>query len=173
MHLLGQFKVGSGKLVVSDPCYDGDVPGLKHLVDDCVKGAWQAAIIRDNRIVTRLIALHHSYPIDNIDSMRTRWIGTIGVDSGQAGVFDINSWGKDSEVQGDVNTHYGQSKWYSYCCDLTLSSQSAGVLTRGAVSSSGYGDGSYGCYALVDNDGKTVGIVIDFMDDSGEDEDEE
>jgi hypothetical protein len=51
--------------------------------------------------------------------------------------------------------------WYSLCCDRTLGDNRAGVITYGAVSRSGHGDGSYKC--MVARDGDTViGIVLDF-----------
>ena len=36
--------------------------------------------------------------------------------------------------------------WYTACCHLTLGDVEAGVIPYGAVSASGYGDGSYDCF---------------------------
>jgi len=79
----------------------------------------------------------------------------VGVDSGQAGVFDLSHYWNDS-VAPEVAP---EEVWYSMCCAVTLSECSAGVVPFGAVSSSGYGDGGYDGFAVF-VDGVAVGRLL-------------
>jgi hypothetical protein len=63
--------------------------------------------------------------------------------------------------------------FYDVCCDKTLSNLGAGTVEYGAVSSSGFGDGSYSAYAAYTDDGKVCEIYIDFITDEDEHEDYE
>jgi len=80
----------------------------------------------------------------------------VGVDSGQAGIFDNSAYPEDADSEGI-------EVFYNECCELTLSHEQGGVLFNddGIVSSSGFGDGGYAAYALK-HGGKTVGLMIDF-----------
>lgn len=65
-------------------------------------------------------------------------------------------------------------EWYDVCCALTLSDMCAGVLPegRGVLSSSGYGDGGYTAYRLVNTSGEAVGVKIKFLDHQEDPEEE-
>ena len=86
----------------------------------------------------------------------------VGVDSGQAGIFDRNHYrvSEVSDREGNADT---DSKWYLACCDLTDNGEEAGVLTGGVVSRTGMGDGAYGVYKAVNGQSQVVGVKIVFI----------
>ena len=105
----------------------------------------------------------HSQNFDDLKkALRKSWSivdTTIGVDSGQAGIFD-NSVYPEGTVLGafdDSDTFYGE------CYEITLGTQSCGRLKngKGFVSSSGFGDGTYELKALKEDEA-CVALMIDF-----------
>ena len=181
---LGKFKVESGVVRVSDPCYDrktwcaGTIDGVK-------KGEWVAEAISFNEgewgnRIGYLIAFHKDYKFD-IDKTREVANFQVGVDSGQAGIYD-DKYFKDDKVFAkftNKDRKYDQiicpeDVWYSWNCDKTLVKPSAGIIPFGCVSSSGYGDGGYEC-SFIKEEGKVVAIVINYglEEENGNEEDEE
>ena len=159
---IGSFKVKSGKVFVSDPCYDlntwcaGTIKNVKN-------GNWVASVIVSNqrefgKRIASLIAVHESsiFPYDG-------WVKEkfeVGVDSGQAGIYDYPEFRGRPEFRGGDS-----EEWYQKCCNLTLSAVSAGIIEKsGVVSSSGFGDGSYVCSTVTQNK-KVIAIKIDFFPD--------
>lgn len=129
--------------------------------------------------VNWLFAVHEDYKADPrfqadtaFDSMMEYGVFEraefeVGVDSGQAGIFDLSKYPdapRDDEWE---------KRFYRPACEVTLGQTypgwSAGVTVIddkriGCVASSGYGDGGYSCYYF--NDGKnTVAIGIVFIGD--------
>jgi hypothetical protein len=92
----------------------------------------------------------------------------VGVDSGQAGFFDLAEYVKVASGDRIDETFYRKA------CAQTLDTElSFGVVEFGALSSSGYGDGGYNCYVLRHGEGKLIAAYIEFIGDgSDEDEDE-
>jgi hypothetical protein len=84
------------------------------------------------------------------------------VDSGQAGIFDLEHYFDDSVIEEEPKFDCDHNKWYRACCEQTLTKMSAGIISFGVVSSSGYGDGSYIVNIIKNNDGKIIAIKIDF-----------
>jgi hypothetical protein len=127
------------------------------VIEDCRTGQWQSTIERQhfgswgNRIV-RLTVNH----VDGGNGPEETADFEVGVDSGQAGVFD------DRFYSGDSDSDDG---FYDECCRLTLSKKGAGVLAHGAVSTSGLGDGGYEAYFNRDANGKCYSISIVFIGD--------
>ena len=82
------------------------------------------------------------------------------VDSGQLGFFDA----------GYYENHYADDdydnpeSWYRKVCDLTVEKDYGAVDGKGFVSSSGLGDGCYGCYGWRDRNGDIVGLIVTFLD---------
>jgi hypothetical protein len=171
---------------VSDPCYDDDVwcktklegvlPGkYKVDVNFSDEGAWGTR-------VSKLTVIHQDYvntPLGWED------YDTIGVDSGQAGIFCESSYRKDS-IAADIETENvnfnlgdyrkedaGGDEWYEKMCRLTLSKNSWGAYPTGVVTSSGFGDGSYPLDVARNDDDKIVGITITYIEPEDEWEDEE
>jgi hypothetical protein len=100
------------------------------------------------------------------------YIGSFGVDSGQAMVGDpcyLDTWESKYDDFQDYPNHKGR---YGYlgACEATLSN-SYGELNNGSavVFSTGYGDGVYPVYAEINEDGRVAKIVIDFIGDEDED----
>lgn len=101
---IGEFEVKSGKLVVSDPCYNRDTWCMGFL-DNVRNGKWFAAILKMNagdgwgERVWELAAFTKG------GSPSGDWEKTdidVGVDSGQAGIFD------DGEYQKELTEPYLQ-----------------------------------------------------------------
>ena len=185
---IGYFEVTSGKLVVTDPCYDRSTWCMGYL-EKVKNGTWEAfAHYSDDRSwgdrVAKLVVFHkdHRYPkgfpqvLRDDEGKRV----DIGVDSGQAGFFDDGVY-PDGDRDDKGGEFGGKDKFYDDCCKATIGEDfgSKGgeypnhgiVQDRGVVSSSGYGDGSYECSYWVE-DGLVVAAEIVFIDDDAEDEDD-
>ena len=161
---IGKFKVTSDKVRISDPCYDLDTwcAGTVNKVKD---GDWEAYVVKSDNRCAVLVAHHKDHKIKNNDHKFRKQSINIGVDSGQAGIFDLKYF-KDDKVVAKVkrqckNSICEDEPWYSICCDRTLGKVGAGVIPFGCVSSSGYGDGSY-IYSTAKIKGKVVAIKINF-----------
>ena len=177
---LGEFAVTSGVLRVSDPCYERET-WCSGTIEPAIKGYWTAqAVFFDegswgNR-VGYLIVQHKDYNFDQTNPGWSLENIDVGVDSGQAGVFDDRYY-KDDDVVQHITRKHSESiceddPWYSICCDRTLCEEKAGVIPHGAVSSSGYGDGSYRCLTQKDEDDNIIAVMIDFGLSEEEEEDE-
>jgi hypothetical protein len=169
------------EVMVSDPCYE--VPTWCQIkVKNVLSGKYVPNAVKldcddwGNR-VAYLTAIHEDYI--NEDLKWRRQPGEVGVDSGQAGIFSMDSYRNDEIVDnigvgdGDISffnefpwsemggAKESGEKWYQAMCSRTLGEKSWGFYTDGVVSSSGLGDGSYDLYvARVDR--KIVGFCIDF-----------
>lgn len=153
----------SGKVIVSDPCYDRSVCCMATGV--AVKpGTYATYIIKKNEKdfgvrVAAIVALHIGY----IKSMKKEWTPydcDIGVDSGQCGIFDDAAYPADEKSGGEFGD---ETSFYDECCMLTLGKNQGGVLIarNGVVSSSGYGDGSYELLYQC-HEGERVALMVNF-----------
>ena len=164
---LGTFKVESGKVTISDPCYSkgtwcaGEVPA--------VNGSWkaEAELNGEGRVMVLTAGL---------STAKGKWEQTKidgGVDSGQMSIFDSKFYLDDSEAKGakpgwmePSEGEEGYSPFYSACCNLTCDENSkdlhGGVLPHGVVASSGYGDGSYPVFVKKNAKGLAVAIKVEF-----------
>lgn len=159
---IGQFKVQTNVIRVTDPSYDRGT-WCAGCIEDVKTGTWEARI----KTIDDRVGELHAYHVDikKETTKKPHWIEQefeVGVDSGQCGFFedDIYPVGDTGEY-GDEDTFYGQ------CCELT-EENGVGLMDRGVVCSSGYGDGSYTSYTLEEK-GKVVGVKIIFIDESGDD----
>ena len=249
MKELGNFICESGILRISDPCYDLKVWCAGQL-ENCKKGTWKAiANYQEDDIfynvnyelegglpfktyrVSSLICYHSDINFDNI-IFDNKADFTVGVDSGQSGIFCLNHYQDNSIVPEDFKFEYNgyyrkeffkdkitgeydhfslimkyyeqkdpitgfdnfidmndvkfiskpciekwicsdnHEKWYDMCCSKTLDRETlGGVIPFGAVSSTGYGDGSYECtYQKINNE--IVAIKINYLEYDEEDEDD-
>ena len=173
---VGTFEVKSGKLVVTDPCYDRGT-WCMGLLEDVKNGTWEAYTQTKNEgfwgdRVAKLVVFHKDHDTD-IGATRHIAQFEVGVDSGQAGFFDEPSYPQgDPGEYGDLGTFYGR------VCALHDGDKDeyidAGIVDgSGVVSSSGFGDGGYRCnfYKL---DGQVVAAEIVFIgDEDDDDEDDE
>lgn len=117
---------------------------------------------------------HESVAFDDLGKFDWQHITEldVGVDSGQAGFFDLAAY---TEAYSKPEK---RDEFYSQVCGLTLSEEHWGVTPFGAVSSSGYGDGGYNCYvvrrATPNSDvAEIVAACIVFIDASEEEDDSE
>ena len=173
---IGTFVADSGELLVADPGYDledvkdGELGGH---VKRAKKGLWTLSVKYDppqgeGRRCAELLVKHESVTTSK-GLLRSRQKGMIGVDSGQAGIFDARRFRDPNVVPKD---HVWKDKpidpddaWYSLCCEQTLDAAGAGVIPFGAVSSSGYGDGAYEWDVYRNKSGDAVAVRILFMED--------
>lgn len=159
---LGSFENESGSFIISDPCYEIGTWCAGRL-DDVAIGKWNAFVTRTDEqdwgIRCSEISAYHETAIRE----DLNWIESnihVGVDSGQAGIFDAPKY------------HGKNEDWYSQICELTSSDLGAETLDGGVVSSSGYGDGSYSCY-YAKKDDKIVAVKICFIEEYNEEDEEE
>lgn len=158
-------------MVVSDPCYAIGT-WFQTEIENAKKGTWLAFVKKINDYegwgerCAKLIVHHQNY-----DLPKEGWehISSIGVDSGQVGIFDKESYRNDSLIKGTTGHKFATldgpagDRWYSACCDITLSRMHAGILEGGVVSESGYGDGSYNCYIKKNKDGEIIAVKLVFI----------
>jgi hypothetical protein len=179
---LGAFQVTSDTLVVLDPGYEIETVeiGYGAKLRDPLKGRWRAHAVIAHfgspsfSLVADLVVYHES-----VDPTRLSWEkGTeiVGSGGGIIGIFDLKHFHDHSLVPKDMRWTFGNEKnqpaipenlWYSMCCELTLSGTNGGVLTGGAVTTSGKGDGGYEYFLSRSPDGHVVGVKVHFVDDDG------
>lgn len=155
---LGTFNVVSGRIIVSDPCYEAK----NELQLPAVNGEWKASISGKDR--------NSVLNVSTKGSSKFPWekVSTAGVDSGQMSVFDLSAYRNDKEAEGRDLSQWKPDKgageqFYAACCVLTCYAEnSAGVLPHGAVSQSGYGDGVYPVYVKKNEQGKVVAVKVKF-----------
>ena len=157
---LGSVNFGD-KVVMSDPCYDRD-GGV--VVKDILPGNYLCLVGREDRDKRNafVIALHENFyrpnmeshwdnPADILESFRLQGFsykraGDIGVDSGQAGIYDY-----DEFINHEKEREYNNPEhWYRQVCETTEDGKArAGLINgKGVTSSSGWGDGCYDSYII-------------------------
>lgn len=163
---LGNFEVTSGQLVVADPCYELDTSiVIMGVVEPALNGTWvsevEKAEIPDwGEANARLTAYHRSVAEQGAFLEWIKCPFVAGVDSGQAGIFDIHKYRIPDAEEASEST---DTAWYYACCDITESGEEAGVLEGGVVSRTGIGDGAYGVYKAVNAEDQVVGVKIVFI----------
>ena len=176
-------KINLGKsVIVTDPSYNTET-WCQAKLDNVKEGQYitHCEIVDTDgwgKRCSLLIASHSSYNVNNLNW--EVYPEEIGVDSGQAGIFDMAYYRKDgldievpkvgfdgqpfdrldeimkSENEGD--------DFYLKMCKFTLSEKKWGGFENGVVCQSGYGDGGYILYvAREEYSGKIIGMCIDFM----------
>ena len=186
-----QFEIVSGEVRVTDPCYD-ETTWCSAEVSNVKNGIWNAWAKKSDEKGSEgrcadLFVWHTDYQKDKVFGIierikkgeeefdrikggmgQIRIPAEIGVDSGQAGVFDSKFF-KDDKVAKGVERIYTKEAicvdepWYSLCCDRTLNDEGWGVIPYGAVSSSGWGDGGYTAYKCLNASKEVIGIRIVFL----------
>lgn len=171
-------KLGN-EVVVSDPCYS--IPTwCQAIVKNVLPGNYRTFVLKGDQRgwgtrCSFLIAIHEDHCHQDEKFKWERYPATIGVDSGQAGIFSIESYRKDELAEqignGDGDgfgagwaTEEGD-KWYEKICTRTLGKEQWGAYSEGVVSSSGFGDGSYDLL-VAQKKNKVVGFVINYYMDN-------
>jgi hypothetical protein len=152
---VGQFQCESGVLRITDPCYSKGTR-CAGTVANCRQGNWIAEVDRRwcGAWGSRISRLTVTHELGGVGADEEAGFD-VGVDSGQAGVFDDRHYPHDPD----------DSSFYDDCCRLTLSRPECGALPFGVVSSSGYGDGGYAATIRRDATGKCYRISIEFIAD--------
>jgi hypothetical protein len=155
----------SNEVMVSDPCY---VVGTwcQHKLTNVLPGEYQSTVVKyDDRYWGNrnsfIIVVHKDYNTE--DKLNWRKLPfDIGVDSGQAGIFSMETY-RNNEVfvTGSRKENDGE-EWYRHISDYTLDTPFWGTYPNGIVSSSGIGDGGYEL-RVAKHKGKIVGILLDFF----------
>lgn len=95
---VGTFKVESGKLIVTDPCYQVDEAEEMQITLSNVKGGkWRAYIsyTPEEDVESLFVYYGEKKPSGKWHACEKM----IGVDSAQAGIFDLKTFGRDDAIQ--------------------------------------------------------------------------
>lgn len=170
-------KINLGKeVIVTDPCYT--IPTwCQKIVDNVLPGEYHVFVkkydcegwgVRNSM----LTAIHKDYVGKKLKWSEEGPRGIIGVDSGQAGIFNITTYRKDDEDvplgDGDIAflsqfpTDNEGDKWYTKICSHTLGGKNWGHYENGVVCTSGLGDGGYDLFVAQNRNKKVVGFTVDF-----------
>lgn len=188
---LGKFIIESGAIIISDPCYDRPqkkssdtmkLLDLNYELSNIKNGQWNGYIEIDqySKRPCVLVAIHEDYlTMSNWQSTNLR----IGVDSGQAGIYDAKFFKDDNDVGtypvwSESSIKDVGDKWYYMNCHATLGAMAdpnldmknyhrqnditAGIIPHGVVSSSGWGDGIYDV-DLMHESTTIVGVRVIFI----------
>ncbi|WP_430510158.1 SMI1/KNR4 family protein [Gottfriedia solisilvae] len=145
---LGTFMVESGKLIVTDPYYKVDEEAELQIVLLNVKnGKWTASIsYTPDEVVKNLFVFYGEKKPSGKWHVCDK---QIGVDSAQTGIFNFNTFARDEAIELD---------------EIVASDAQGGVVSDGAVSMSGYGDGLYEVKVKYNISKEIVGVMIDFCE---------
>jgi hypothetical protein len=164
---VGAFTVESGKVIVTDPCYQVDKEeDLQVILLNVKNGNWTASITYTDEEVVESLYIY--YGVKKPSGKWHDYDKLIAVDSAQAGIFDLAVFGKDEAIQYELKNVYDIEidedglKYYVACCDIVASEAQGGIVPGGAVSMSGYGDGMYEVKVKYNSSNEVVGIMVDF-----------
>ena len=149
------------KVRVSDPCYGNDV-WCTGVLENVKEGRYNVdVLISDEGVwgnrVKALVVIHTEYK--ELIDFNEKAPFEVGVDSGQAGIYDENYY-KQYHTETDCF-----DDWYDEICDLTLSTNLFGTKDdKCVVSRSGFGDGGYDCFICRNKESQIVGIKIVFIE---------
>lgn len=161
---IGTFEITSGALIVSDPCYKLPVSSYQGELENVKKGTWNASVKTKDGRCAELLARHSEAPKRLLRWKMAPFV--VGVDSGQAGIFDKTVYDNEKTVAEEpkFTVSYPDYKWYRMCCDRTLYTDiKAGVVPGGTVSQSGYGDGGYECLVNKNHKDEIIAVKIVFI----------
>ena len=164
---IGTFVQETDKIFVSDPSYtyiekehiaDSSLMKLNLLINDVLSGKWNTMICVKNIDLHRnseLICSYESVDLSGISNNISEWefVDDIGVDSAQAGIYDLAYYRNNENSWNDMN--------WSISSKPTVY---AGIISHGAVSLSGYGDGFYPVYISKNSQSQVVAIRIIFIE---------
>ena len=156
------------EVIVTDPCYTPDEWCNQKLTVS--PGQYRAfARFKDSRVaelrVVKEDVLAAYGNIDDVHFSPEEIFRYIGVDSGQCGIFDLEYFNENYNDDDYIDP----GSWYHIVCNLTLTENAGVIDKKGAVSSTGYGDGMYLLYACFDKK-DIVGLSVLFMDDIEDEE---
>lgn len=164
MEHIGQIEIKSGRIFGTDPCYDKDT-WCTVTINNCKNGKYNSYIDKKDGRISKLFIVHVDH--DNEDGTRdfNDMVGNGGVDSGQFGFFDFDSFPKEG-----LGEHNDINSVYRKICEGTCSSNQYSIDTNYVVSSSGWGDGGYDVSVMYGNNEQVVGILVDYIHDDNYDD---
>lgn len=178
---LGKITLGN-EVMVSDPSYKAGI-WCQAKLNNVLEGDYVVIVQKVNTEDwgvrnSKLMVIHQDYE-NRLDKERVKWIvhpSEIGVDSGQAGIFSMETFRNDNvDIKTPEKTYDGRTfefpveeegdAWYQKMCRMTLANleSSYGTYTNGVVCTSGLGDGGYVLNVINDTEGKIVAMCIDFQ----------
>lgn len=170
MEKLGQVYLTSGTAVVADPCYGRETVKDSHnaTIVELRGGAYEAYCSRsgDNRI-SALCIIPAMMNIEDV-CYGDYELGIAGVDSGTCGIFCNDYHKKTHTKEGALDDWYDEFIVANGDCPDTGITDDCGVF-----SSSGYGDGGYPVFAVTDEHGNKVGVLVEYIYEGWEDDDDE
>ena len=158
---IGQIEL-SDTVVVSDPTYELGI-WCQGIIKNVLTGIYNCYIeISDENEwglrCSGIFAINEDYELEESDyRFDTREEFEVGVDSAQAGIFDLDYYQK---------THMPDSseEWDEEIFEITTNKNKGGIIDKkGFVARSGFGDGAYDCCTAI-RDGKVVGIELVFIE---------
>ena len=141
---------------ITDPCHEvgtwcqGLVTNIMPGEYRCIRRMTEDTVFNTTFRVAQIRVIRIGYEAANLKYKKLPI--TVGVDSGQAGIFNKDYYEKNQPNED----------WYEKICEITDENHFGVINDEGVVSRSGYGDGSYRAYAAYAN-GKIVGIKIYFI----------
>lgn len=157
---IGSLTLGD-KVVISDPCYES---GTWCMITDLpvVPGTYEAHIEFDTESerVLSLTAWHKDYLPDEATCADEEWLlDPIGVDSGQAGIYDADYFHRYHDLS--KITKQELNAWYRDACGCT--DNYADTMDDSCViSRSGWGDGGYSAGVKRNDNGDIIAITISY-----------
>lgn len=160
---VGTIELGN-EIIVSDPCYARD-SYANDILTNVKVGKWDVESYKaddsfDGHI---LLVTARGYKLGVMPKQKL-FIG--GIDSGQAGVYNIDEYNNDDLVSlfkhNNVPNHLDLDEWYGYACHISEDGVPAKLVGNGVTSESGYGDGVYTTYIDTNTKGEIVRIVLVF-----------
>lgn len=165
---IGQINLLDGLVDVTDPCYERDtwcalfdlkvLPGKYNCFIDIANFPWEDELYGsgDDKRIISLTILHDSYG-DSLKDVLPNFcdmeMAEIGVDAGLCGFY--NHKNNFTEDEAWENFWQTLNKYEGKDCD---------VKPNGVTVSSGFGDGCYPLYKLLNNNDEIVGLRLDFSD---------
>ena len=183
------FEITSGAIRITDPCYENGTWCAGTV--KAKNGTWRGSVEIDDS--SGRVAELHARLIGSSSHPMVKVPFDVGVDSGQAGVFDEGYYdGHNAQGEADDPTSFYGRACMQTCWDFTLTGEarekrdaeqelpweertkelwttpdeweSYGVVDgQGFVSSTGYGDGSYDAYVENDENGLAVAVKIVYI----------
>ncbi|WP_214851540.1 SMI1/KNR4 family protein [Exiguobacterium sp. s193] len=146
---IGRFTVEGNELIVTDPYYGlEEDTDLQLILSNVKSGRWTAAIIyTEDEWVEQLLVFEG-------DKKRSgkwhRQEKLVGVDSALAGIFDWTAYRQNQAMEFET---------------VVSADDQAGIVSFGAVSTSGFGDGLYDVDIQYDVSRQIVGVRVNFAED--------
>jgi hypothetical protein len=106
-----------------------------------------------------------------LDFNDLEYAGSIAIDSGQAIVGDpayIDSWDTNKNEQWNIEGKVGEYSYFGACATTLSNNYGELGLSKAVAFTTGYGDGLYGVYVKINDDGRITKVVIDFEGDMDE-----